>query len=149
MEILSRRFFESWDKSQAPFAIIEGSAATFLVPICDKNNILTLPMATKKEVYRFKTLDEMLDWYASLCENSTMLIPVLTIMQKIHGIRISGRKFFIKANAHGAGQAYYTTDHSAYNGKKVLRHTWCGTGFLFMNLVMDMKVRSQHRKIHS
>ena len=33
-------FFDSWEESQAPFAIIEGSAATFLVPICDKNNIL-------------------------------------------------------------------------------------------------------------
>ena len=58
-------FFDSWEESQAPFAIIEGSAATFLIPVCDMDNILNSSYGNKKEVYRFQTLDEMLDWYAA------------------------------------------------------------------------------------
>lgn len=111
-------FFDSWDKSQAPFAIIEGSAATFLVPICDRNNILNSSYGNKKEVYRFKTLDEMLDWYASFVKQYDAYSGLDYYAEDPWNQDIRA-KFFIKANAHGAGQAYYTTDHSAYNGKSL------------------------------
>lgn len=111
-------FFDAWDESQAPFAIIEGSAATFLVPICDRDNILNSSYGNKKEVYRFQTLDEMLDWYAAFVKQYDAYSG-LDYHAKDPWNQDIRAKFFIKANAHGAGQAYYTTDHSAYNGKSL------------------------------
>lgn len=111
-------FFDAWDESQAPFAIIEGSAATFLVPVCDKDNIINSSYGNKKDVYRFKTLDEMLEWYASFVKQYDAYAGLDFDAKEPWNQNVRA-KFFIKANAHGAGQAYYSKDHSAYNGKSL------------------------------
>lgn len=111
-------FFDAWDESQAPFAIIEGSAATFLVPVCDKNNIINSSYGNKKDVYRFKTLDEMLEWYAAFVKQYDAYAGLDFDAKEPWNQNVRA-KFFIKANAHGAGQAYYSKDHSAYNGKSL------------------------------
>ncbi len=48
-----------------------------------------------------------------------MLIPVLTIMQKIRGIRISGRNFSSRQMLMVPDRPIIMTDHSAYNGKSL------------------------------
>ncbi len=111
-------FFDAWDESQAPFAIIEGSAATFLVPVCDKDNIINSSYGNKKDVYRFKTLDEMLEWYAAFVKQYDAYAGLDFDAKEPWNQNVRA-KFFIKANAHGAGQAYYSKDHSAYNGKSL------------------------------
>lgn len=111
-------FFDAWEESQAPFAIIEGSAATFLVPICDKDNILNSSYGNKKEVYRFRTLDEMLEWYAAFVKQYDAYSGLDYNAEDPWNQDVRA-KFFIKANAHGAGEAYYSSDHSAYNGKSL------------------------------
>ena len=111
-------FFDAWDESQAPFAIIEGSAATFLVPVCDKDNIINSSYGNKKDVYRFKTLDEMLEWYAAFVKQYDAYAGLDYDAKEPWNQNVRA-KFFIKANAHGVGQAYYSQSHSAYNGKSL------------------------------
>lgn len=60
----------------------------------------------------------MLDWYASFVKQYDAYSG-LDYYAKDPWNQDIRAKFFIKANAHGAGQAYYTTDHSAYNGKSL------------------------------
>lgn len=111
-------FFDAWDESQAPFAIIEGSAATFLVPVCDKDNIIHSSYGNKKDAYRFETLDEMLEWYAAFVKQYDAYAGLDYDAKEPWNQNVRA-KFFIKANAHGVGQAYYSQSHSAYNGKSL------------------------------
>ena len=60
----------------------------------------------------------MLDWYASFVKQYDAYSGLDYYAEDPWNQDIRA-KFFIKANAHGAGQAYYTTDHSAYNGKSL------------------------------
>lgn len=107
-------FFREWDESKAPFAIIEGDAATFLVPVVDRNNIINNPNADK-EYKKFKTIDEMLEWYAAFVRQYDEYSGLDFDAEEEYNQNVRA-KFFIKVNNSGIGSAYYTTDHSANNG---------------------------------
>lgn len=108
-------FFSEWDESQAPFAIIEGDAATFLVPIVDKDNIIN--HSDTSEAYQFKTIDEMLEWYAAFVKQYDAYSGLDFDASEPYNQNVRA-KFFIKVNYSGIGAAYYTTDHSAMNAIK-------------------------------
>lgn len=107
-------FFDIWDETKAPYAIIEGSAATFLVPIADRNNIIN----KEDESYPFASIDEMLEWYAAFVKQYDAYSGLDFYAEEPYNQNVRA-KFFIKANAHGAGAAYYTQDHSANNGEQL------------------------------
>lgn len=108
-------FFAAWNTSKAPYAIIEGDAATFLVPIVDKDNIIR--HSGTKEAYQFKTLDEMLEWYAAFVKQYDAYSGLDFDAVEPYNQNVRA-KFFIKVNYHGAGAAYYATNHSAMNAVK-------------------------------
>ncbi len=116
-------FFSEWDRSKAPYAVIEGQAATFLTPIKDRNRIINYPNAS--EPYRFHTLDEMLEWSAAFVKQYDAYAGLDFYADEPYNQNVRA-KFFIKANKHGAGQAYYSGDHSANNddnlGDYLCRH---------------------------
>lgn len=109
-------FFAKWDETQAPYAILEGSAATFLVPIIDKDNILNSKY-TSNTAYQFRTLDEMLEWYAAFVDQYDAFSGLDYYASEPYNQNVRS-KFFIKANKSGAENAlaYYSGDHSAYKG---------------------------------
>lgn len=107
-------FFQKWEETEAPYAIIEGSAATFLVPAADKDNIID----KQDESYPFHTIDEMLEWYAAFVEQYDRYAGLDFYAREFCNQNVR-EKFFIKANAHGVGAAYYTQDHSANNGEQL------------------------------
>lgn len=107
-------FFRSWDESQAPFAIIEGDAATFLIPVVDRNRIINNPSV--KEAYQFKSIDKMLEWYAAFVKQYDAYSGLDFHAEEVYNQNVRA-KFFIKVNNSGIGAAYYTTDHSANNGQ--------------------------------
>lgn len=106
-------FFASWDKTGDPYAIIEGDAATFLVPLKDRNNIIDHRGADS--VYSFHTVDDMLDWYAAFVKQYDAYSGLDFYTDKPYSQNVRA-KFFIKANKHGAGSAYYGGEESATNG---------------------------------
>ena len=107
-------FFEKWRSTEAPYAILEGSAATFLAPRKDMDEIIGASCATNP-AYRFSSIDEMLEWYAAFVEQYDAYAGLDFYAEEPYNQNIRA-KFFIKANESGAGQAYYIQDHSAYNG---------------------------------
>ncbi len=106
-------FFAGWDKSNAPYGIIEGDAATFLVPVKDKKHIIHYQDA-KYPSYSFGTIDEMLEWYASFVKQYDKFSGLDFYAKEPYNQNVRA-KFFIKANKHGVGFAYYSNDHSATN----------------------------------
>lgn len=108
-------FFNEWNQSKAPFAIIEGDAATFLVPVVDKDNIIN--HSGVGEAYQFKTINEMLEWYAAFVKQYDAYSGLDFDASEPYNQNVRA-KFFIKVNYHGYGAAYYTIDHSAMNAIK-------------------------------
>ncbi len=116
-------FFAEWNTSNTPFAIVEGQAATFLIPEIDKNNIIHSP---KRNLYDFETLDEMLEYYRDFVDQYDSYVGLDYYAQEPYNQNVRA-KFFIKANKHGAGAAYYSSDHSASNGASMagyLKRNW-------------------------
>lgn len=109
-----QKFWETWDENQDAYAVIEGSAATFLVPYTDRHKIINYDKVSRVSD-RFQSLDEMLDWYQDFVDQYDEFsgLDYHALNPADQNIR---SRFFIKANKHGVGQAYYTTDHSAFNG---------------------------------
>ena len=105
-------FFAEWDQSKAPYAVIEGDAATFLVPLKDRDRIINYPNTT--EPYRFRTIDEMLEWSAAFVKQYDSYAGLDYRADEPYNQNIRA-KFFIKANKNGVGLAYYSSDHSANN----------------------------------
>lgn len=105
-------FFRIWEESEAPFAIIEGDSATFLVPEKDRDRIIDAPGV--KEAYQFHTIDGMLEWYAAFIRQYDAFVGLDFYAKEACHQNVRA-KFFIKANVHGYGAAYYSGDHSANN----------------------------------
>ena len=105
-------FFSYWDETKTPYAIVEGQAATFLVPIKDRYNLIHYPNARKE--YQFGTLDEMLEWFRDFVTQYDRYSGLDFYADEPCNQNVRA-KFFIKANKHGAGLAYYSGDHSANN----------------------------------
>ncbi len=114
-------FFRKWDDSQAPFAVIEGEAATFLVPILDRDNIINrITNQGDRDVYSFTSIDGMLEWYGEFVEQYDRYSGLKFYPGEAEPYNQNVRaKFFIKANKHGAGAAYYSQDHSASNSESM------------------------------
>jgi len=110
-----KAFFSVWGTSKAPYAIIEGDAATFLIPIVDKDNIIR--HLDTKAAYQFNTLDEMLEWYTAFVKQYDAYSGLDFDASEPYNQNVRA-KFFIKVNYHGAGEAYYSSDHSAMNAVK-------------------------------
>ena len=115
-------FFKEWKESDDPFAIIEGSAATFLVPVIDRDHIIDSDYDTTGKYY-FHTIDEMLDWYAAFVDQYDKFAGLDYDAEEPYNQNVRS-KFFIKANQNGIGQAYYTVDHSAYNGNSLKQYLY-------------------------
>ena len=108
-------FFSEWDKTEAPFAIIEGEAATFLAPIKNRYEIVDNPEKEGDEAYQFHSIDELLEWSAAFEKQYDAYSGLDFYTDEPYNQNVRA-KFFIKANEHGAGLAYYSGDHSAFNG---------------------------------
>ncbi len=106
-----QEFFEKWKNNNHSYAVIENDVATFLVPIKDRDSIVK----TNGNNYNFKSIDEMLEYYKEFVEQFDRFIGLSYDTDNPLNKNIR-TKFFVKANKHGAGAAYYGGNHTAQNG---------------------------------
>lgn len=108
------KFFNDWKESNDKFAVIEGKSLTMLVPVKNINNIVNKNAGP----YNFKTIDELLAYYDDFTD----------MYDKFLGLEYNNKdklnnnvktKYFVKANKHGAGAAYYSDNHTAQNGDNI------------------------------
>ncbi|MBC2193914.1 putative mucin/carbohydrate-binding domain-containing protein [Listeria booriae] len=101
---IEANFFKEWDDIDAEFALVKSRYFRMLVPKKDK--------AYMKNMRDFKSVHELCDYYTSIFETYNELDGLSFTPENPTDKNIPN-KYFIKANAHGAGSAYYTGSHTA------------------------------------
>ncbi|MBC2037653.1 putative mucin/carbohydrate-binding domain-containing protein [Listeria booriae] len=101
---IEANFFKEWDDTDAEFALVKSRYFRMLVPKKDK--------AYMKNMRDFKSVHELCDYYTSIFETYNELDGLSFTPENPTDKNIPN-KYFIKANAHGAGSAYYTGSHTA------------------------------------
>jgi hypothetical protein len=107
-------FFEKWNENNHSYAVIENDRATFLVPIKDRELIVRKNGGS----YTFKSIDEMLEYYHDFVEQFDRFLGLSYDTDNALNKNVK-TKFFVKANKHGAGAAYYGGTHTAQNGDSI------------------------------
>lgn len=107
-------FFNKWRNNNHSYAVIENDRATFLVPIKDRDLIVK----NDGNSYNFKSIDEMLEYYHDFVEQYDRYLGLSYDTDNSLNKNIK-TKFFVKANKHGAGAAYYSANHTAQNGDSI------------------------------
>ena len=106
------KFFEKWNNDVDSYSVIEGEALTVLVPYSDRNLI------TNHWAKGFKTIDEFLNYWKNVVDNYDDMLGLEYAPDNPKDQNVK-TKFFVKANAHGAGAAYYAGDHVGVNKSSV------------------------------
>lgn len=106
------RFFKKWKEDPNTYSVVESNILTVLVPYTDINEI--------SGYYKkgFKSLDAFFEYYRKVVETYDKAIGLSYAPENPYDQNVNTR-FFIKANAHGVGAAYYATDHIGVNKPKV------------------------------
>lgn len=87
-------FFQSWEKQASPFALLELDSVRFLLPFADRANVIQAGIPALNEYYT-RVIDAYNDW-TGLSDN-----PASPLHQNI------ANRYFIRADKHGVGSAYY------------------------------------------
>ena len=107
-----KEFFEKWNKDVDSYSVIEGEALTVLVPYADRTKLVN---HWRKS---FKTLDDFLDYWKKTVDFYDNMLGLEYAPDNPYDQNVK-TKFFVKANAHGAGAAYYAGDHVGVNKPSV------------------------------
>ncbi|ECG8588758.1 viral enhancin protein [Salmonella enterica subsp. salamae] len=87
-------FFLDWEKQASPFALLELKRVRFLLPLADRPHVISATLAALDDYYT-QVIDAYDDW-TGLCDT-----PDSPLNQNI------ANRYFIKADKHGVGSAYY------------------------------------------
>ncbi|MGL5295761.1 MAG: putative mucin/carbohydrate-binding domain-containing protein [Culicoidibacterales bacterium] len=100
-------FRDTWLNTQSPYAIFDSRRAIALVPLIDQMSLLTTFQSSLANLANFynETLDQY-DRFAGLEANSDNPLDVNVV-----------GKYFLKANASGAGWGYYSGNHVGQNAQ--------------------------------
>ena len=98
-------FVTEWDNTKAQFALLRANNIQFLVPLLDIELI--------KNTDLYKLLREYDEQVFALFNQLTGLPTNTDLNHPILG------RYFVKADAHGAGSAYYSNNWTAQNGHSI------------------------------
>lgn len=107
-------FRKEWEnrENEKDYAVIDGDAVTVLVPHMDKDKL------TNHWNKHFDTLDDFLDYFDSVRNEYDGMLGNEKYADSLLNQQTE-TKYFVRANAHGAGAAYYGTDHVGVNRPSV------------------------------
>ena len=110
-----KAFFKEWNDSDAPFAVYESEYAIFLVPKSDK------------KANKLGTLDDLCQYYDDMIRQYNDFAGLSKSEDAQIWNKDSGTRYFIKANKHGAGAAYYSPIETATNNASMagyMEYNW-------------------------
>ena len=102
-------FISFWESTNAEYAFIQGEVIQLYVPMIDCSVLKS---------NQYGTIEDILNMY----------IKMMNLYNEMTGISYDAdnkydlaprTKYFVKANKHGYGLAYYTVDHTGYNGERI------------------------------
>lgn len=105
-------FRNNWKESQNTFGVVENEVMTVIVPFAD------LDKTTNFYRNGFKSLDQFLEYYKAAVDKMDEYTGLKLNPEKLtdQNVRL---KYLVKANAHGAGAAYYAGNHVGINKASV------------------------------
>lgn len=107
-------FINQWETSKAPFGLIKGKYFQLYLPLETLSKIKNMSNLSEG----FKDLTDLENFY------DNELFP---LYNQLTGLSNNSNRFFLKADTHGAGAAYYGnnwTADSTSSGEMWLKNTW-------------------------
>lgn len=105
-------FFTKWKADTNSYAVIDGTSLTVLVPFSDKDKLV------KYWKNNFPTLDKFLEYWDKVTALYDMMLALEYAPDDSDNQNVK-TKYFVKANVHGGGAAYYAGDHVGINNASV------------------------------
>lgn len=105
-------FMNKWEQDQNEYGLIENEVIQVVVPLADKDKM------TNYHRNGFATLDQYLEYYKKVVDRMDELLGVSLNPEKLTDQNVR-TKYLIRANAHGAGAAYYNGNHVGVNSSSV------------------------------
>ena len=105
-------FMEKWEQEKNEYALIENEVIQVVVPFADKDKM------TNFFKNGFSTLDEYLEYYKKVVDRMDEFLGVSLNPKNLIDQNVR-TKYLIRANAHGAGAAYYNGNHVGVNSTSV------------------------------
>lgn len=106
-----KAFWEAWQASGDGHGVLENAAVTVLVPIEDMPKL-----HTKQSGFVFENIDAFLEYYEKVVQRMDEIVGLSYNPEKPTDQNLRA-KYIVKANAHGAGAAYYAGNHVGINSK--------------------------------
>ena len=107
-----KEFFDEWEADTDSYAVIESEDITVLVPYADRNFLVNYYGKCHK------SLDEFLQYWHKIINQYDEFLGLSYDAEDAIDQNVK-TKYFVKANAHGAGSAYYSVSHVGINNKSV------------------------------
>ena len=98
------KFFEKWHENQHSYAVVENEAVMVVVPLIDIDRLI---MCTD---HGFPTLDSFLEYYLKVVNKMDEIVGLDLNPEKLTDQNVR-TQYLVRANAHGAGGAYYAGSH--------------------------------------
>lgn len=99
-------FFETWDKYDGNFALIKSKSFQLLIPKLDKEKV--------RKLKDFQSVDELIVFYEDIFSKYNQYIG---LDDSAPENKVNKNRYFLKADASGAGGAYYGTNWTANTSK--------------------------------
>ncbi|XZM35145.1 putative mucin/carbohydrate-binding domain-containing protein (plasmid) [Clostridium perfringens] len=112
-------FFKEWDDLDSNFAFIENDRVQMLIPKVDKKSL--------RNMNDFSSIDELFKFYDEMFNTYDRLLGLEKNSDNPLHNNVD-TQYFVKADKHGAGAAYYSTNYTAQNSGSM--SAYLGKGWL-------------------
>lgn len=110
-------FLRRWYATEDSHAVLENAAVTVLVPVEDMPKLHSVDQNGRPSAgFVFENIDAFLEYYEEVVERMDKIVGLSYHPEKPTDQNLRA-KYLVKANAHGAGAAYYAGNHVGINSK--------------------------------
>lgn len=124
---LQQKFLDEWNADTNSYAMVDGLSVMVLIPYQDRDHMFYMPYPGGKP---YKSFEHFFSWWNDIMDEYDELIGLSYTPEYSWNQNVK-TKYFVKANAHGAGAAYYNSgDHVGINSSSVWPFFQVGWGDL-------------------
>ncbi len=107
-------FRQKWKTSKNTYGVVENEVLTIITPFADIDKMVNHNLYGNS----FKTFDQFLEYYQKVVDKMDEYVGLDLNPEKLTDQNVR-TKYLVKANAHGAGAAYYAGHHVGINNSSI------------------------------